>query len=289
MASQYSTLNQTSRADPDNVFCDARRQETRNAAASGLRADERDVKPHGTRRNRTSSAASGAGMGRVRNSQGENKGFFQNLPPPDGPRRSEMATEALPAAFVHVLGNGTIADDGALCPCRLPDTARPPAAATRAAPPARRLCYSTAREDEGERTTSHTPSIDKSAHGNGQGLAAAAKCNHAGHRPRERQLPKVKSRSGESTPLRDAFNSSPPARFPSVQLNHPTPALPLVSAVACHLAPTSPRFIRARPGPLSPRKWPPVSPRLTIGGESIAAGETAGRQPWLPAGRIRQP
>jgi hypothetical protein len=211
-------------------------------------------------------------MGRVRNSQGENNGFFQNPPPPDGPRRSGMATGPLPAAFVHVLGNGTIADDGALCPCRLPDTARPPAAATRAAPPARRLCYSTAREDEGERTTSRTLSTDKSAYGNGQGLAAAAKCNHAEHRPRERQLPKVKSRSGESTPLRDAFNSSPPARFPSVQLNHPTPALPPVSAVACHLAPIPPRFIRAPTGPLIPRNWPPFSPRLTCQSGNLVSG-----------------
>jgi hypothetical protein len=77
---------------------------------------------------------------------------------------------------------------------RVPDTARPPAVVTRVAPPGRRLCYSIAREDEGERTTSRIPSTDKSAHGNGQGLAAAAKSNHAGHRPRERQLPQVKSR-----------------------------------------------------------------------------------------------
>ena len=102
-------------------------------------------------------------VGRVRNSRGGNRGFFQNPSPPDGPRRPGMATGFLPAAFVHVLGNGTIAGDGTACPCRWPDTARPPVVVTRAAPPGRRLCYSTAREDEGEKTTSRTPSRDKSA------------------------------------------------------------------------------------------------------------------------------
>jgi hypothetical protein len=67
---------------------------------------------------------------------------------------------------------------------------------TRAAPLGRRLRYSTAREDEGEKTTSRIPSTSRSAHDSGQELAAAARSNHAGYRPRERQLPKVKSRSG---------------------------------------------------------------------------------------------
>ena len=194
MASQYATPNPTSRAGREIAPHDPGRQNNRDAAANGLRADEHDVKPHGTRRNRTSSAASDAGVGRVRNSRDENRRFFQNPPPPDGPRRPPVATGPLPAACVHVLGNGTIAGDGAACPCRLPDIAGLPVAVTKPAPPGRRLCCSTAREDEGENTTSRTPSRDKSAHGNGQGLAAAAKNNHAGDRPRERQLPKVKSR-----------------------------------------------------------------------------------------------
>jgi hypothetical protein len=179
MDSQYSTLNQTSRAGRDSDSWDARRQETRNAAANGLRADGLAVKPHGTRRNRTSSAASGAAVGRVHNSPGANREFFRNPPPPDGPRRPEMAVGPLPAAFVHVLGNGTIADDGAPCLDRLPDTARPPTAATRVVPLPRRRRYSTEREGEAEKTTSRIPSTDKSAHGNGPGLAAVAKSNHA--------------------------------------------------------------------------------------------------------------
>jgi len=194
MASQYATPNQTSRAGSDSDSCNAPQQETRNAVANGLRADEHAAKLHGIRCSRTSSAASGAAARSVRNSRGGNREFFQNPPPPDGPRRPGMTPGPLPAAFAHALGNGTIAGDGDACPYRLPDTARPPAVVTRAAPPGRRLCYSTAREDEAERTTSRIPSTDKSAHGNGQGLAAAAKSNHAGHRPRERQLPKVKSR-----------------------------------------------------------------------------------------------
>ncbi len=73
--------------------------------------------------------------------------------------------------------------------------------------------------------------------------------------------------SGDSPPLRDAFDWSPPVRVPSLQPNHPAAVVPLFPAAVAHLAPISPRFIRARLGPLSPRKWPPVSPRLThLGG-----------------------
>ena len=192
--SQYATPNQTGRAGREIVPNDSRRKQSRNAVANELRADEHAVKPHGTRRNRTSSAASDAAAGSVRNSRGGNRGFFPNLPHPDGPRQPRATAGPLPAAFVHAHGNGTIADDGAPCPCRLPDTAAPPAAVTSAVPLGRRLRYSTAREDEAEKTTSRTPSRDKSAHGYGLGLAAATKSNHAGLRPRERQLPKVKSR-----------------------------------------------------------------------------------------------
>ena len=46
--------------------------------------------------------------------------------------------------------------------------------------------------------------------------------------------------------------------------------------MARHLAPVSPRFVRAQPGPLIPRNWPPVSPRLTWcrlrGGKAAASG-----------------
>jgi hypothetical protein len=78
--------------------------------------------------------------------------------------------------------------------------------------------------------------------------------------------------SGASTPLRDALNRSPPVRFPSVQLNHHHPALPPLAGEACHLDPISPRFVRARLGPLIPRNWPPVSPRLTCWGQHRAKG-----------------
>jgi hypothetical protein len=167
MASQYATPNQTCRAASDTDSCDACQQETKNAVANGLRADGLAVKPHGTTRNRTFSAASGARAGRVRNSRDGNKGFFPNPPHPDGPRQPRAAAGLLPAAFVHALGNGTIADDGDPCPCRLPDTAAPPAAVTSAVPLPRRRRYSTEREGEAEKTTSRIPSRDKCAHDNG--------------------------------------------------------------------------------------------------------------------------
>ena len=144
--------------------------------------------------NRTSSAASGDAGRTTRNSRGGNREFFQNPPPPDGPRRPGMDSRPVPVADAHALGTDTIARDDAPCPCRWPDTAATPTAGTRAAPPGRKLRYSTGREDEGEKTTSRTPSTDRSALDSGQELVAAAKSSHAGHRPRERQLPTVKSR-----------------------------------------------------------------------------------------------
>jgi hypothetical protein len=179
MASQYATPNPTSRAGRDGDSRDARQRETRIAAASGFRADGLAVKPHGTRRSRTSSAASGAAAGRVRNSRGGNRDLFQNPPPPDGPRRPGMTVEPLPAAGEHALGNGKIVVGGAPCPPRWPDTVRPPTAVTRVAPLPRRRRYSTEREGEAEKTTSRIPSRDKCAHDNEQGLAIVSKSNHA--------------------------------------------------------------------------------------------------------------
>lgn len=167
MASQYSTANPTTRADRHNDHQGIRGQKTGNDVASGLHADELAVKPHGTTRNRTFSAASGARAGRVRNSRDENRGFFQNGPYPDGPRRPGMATGPLPAVDVHALGSGKIVGGGAPCHARWPDTARPPVAVTRAVPLPRRRRYSTEREGEAEKTTSRIPSRDKFAHDNG--------------------------------------------------------------------------------------------------------------------------
>ena len=199
--SQYATPNQTSRAAGNTGSCDARWLEMRDAVANGFRAAAHAVKPVGTRRNRTSSAVSGAGVGKVRNNQGENMGFFRKPPHPDGPRRPGPAAGYLPAAGGLALGNGMIADGGVPCHCCLHDTVRSPAAVTKPALPGRKFCYSTAKEGVGERTTSHTPLVDKSAHerpplrsGARQELAAATNSNYAGYRPRERLLPKVKSR-----------------------------------------------------------------------------------------------
>ena len=228
------------------------------SVANGLHVDARAVKRDGTTRNRTSSGANGDWAGSTRSNQAANRGFFQNRLPPDGPRWPEAAVRLLPADFVHALGSGMTDGDDAPCPCRLPDTAGPPAAVTKAVPPGRKLRYSTAREDEGEKTTSRTPSEDKSAHGNGRELVAASKSNHAEQRPRERQLPQVKSRQRSSL-LRSGtpFNHLPPAYRPSVQLNHSSTPLPPNPAVACPPGSTSPRSACARPGAPAPRNWYP--------------------------------
>jgi hypothetical protein len=165
-----------------------------NAAATALRAGEHDAKPNGTRRNRIASGASADQVRSAGSTPGGSRGFFQNRPPPDGPRWPGTPTGPLPAADAHALGNGTIADGEAPCPAGWPDSAGPPAAVTK---DGRLRCtprYSTVNTDEGARTTSRTPSRDRFGHGRGQVLVAAARGNHAGHGPRERQLPKVKSR-----------------------------------------------------------------------------------------------
>ena len=75
--------------------------------------------------------------------------------------------------------------------------------------------------------------------------------------PRERQLPKVKSRQRRSAPLRGVLDRSPPARPTSVQLNHATAVLPPVPVVAHPLAPIPPRFIRRAAWPPGPAKLAP--------------------------------
>ena len=177
MASQYATAKAATAAGHDNGRPAAGQQDGRIVDANGLRAGEHDVKLHGTRRNRTSSAVSGDPTGSVHNSRGGNRGFFQNRPPPDGPR--SQAARLLPVAFAHAPGNGMLADVGAPCLARWPDTDTPPAAATKDARRPRRLDYSTAKEDAAERTTSHIPSRDKSANDNASELAIASKSNHA--------------------------------------------------------------------------------------------------------------
>lgn len=211
-------------------------------------------------RNRTSSKVSDGWAGTVRSSRAANRGFFQNPPPPDGPRRPAVESRTLPAAHVHAPGSGTLAAGDAACPSRWPDTARPPAAATRAAPLRRRLRYSSVREDEAERTTSRTPSTDKAALGNAPALAAAAKSNHAEDGPRERQLPTVKSRQ-RSYPLRAGTPLSHYLRWIVPQSSLITP---LGTFQPLHpLGSQPPRSCYARRGPLPPRNWPPVSPPPT--------------------------
>jgi hypothetical protein len=204
MASQYSTPNRLRRAVPPTASDGPGRNENHAHAPSGLHADELAVKPHGTSTSRTSSAASDVPARRVRNSRVENRGFFQNPSHPDGPRGVPMAQRTPPAAAVHAPDTGTPAGGDTPCHAHWPDTAVPHATPTNAAPPGGSLRCNSAPKNEGDGTTSRTPSIDRPALGNGPGLAVAAKSNHAEPRPRESPLPKVQSRRGaiDSTPGR---------------------------------------------------------------------------------------
>jgi hypothetical protein len=235
MASQYSTAKTTTPAGRGSDPRAAGRQEERNADASGLRAGELDVKPHGTRHNRTSSAASADPVRSARSSRGGNSRFFRNSPLPDGPRPPRAEIIPLPCAFAHAPGSGRIARVGAACPARWPDTAGPPAAATRGGPPPCRPRYSTAKEDETARTTSRTPSADKSAHDNAPGLAMTSINDHV----EPRTLASANSRrsspgSGASTPLRGVLDRSLPVRPTAVQPNHIPAVIPPVPGDGPH-------------------------------------------------------
>ena len=187
--SQYATTNQTCPVGCKTWPSDPRPRESKNAVANGLHAHERVVKPFGTTTNRTSSRVSGHWAGTARSNRAENRRFFQNSSPPDGPHRSPIVSADAP-------DNGSLVGDDTPYPARSLDNAATHAIATIAARLADRPRYSTAPEDEGEKTASRTPSKDRSDSGSGQGLAVAVKNNHAEPRPRELLLPKVKSRGG---------------------------------------------------------------------------------------------
>ena len=188
-------LTRTSRAAREIAPDDAAvRRGERDAVASGLHADEHAVKPHGTRRNRTSSAASGARAGRVRSSRDGNREFFQNPPPPDGPRRPRAAAGPLPAAGAHAPGNGTIAGDDAPCPSRWPDTAGPPAAATRAVPPRAGLATVPRERMRGRKPLLAPLQETNPRTAMGRDLPSRRRAIMLNDGPRESLLPKVKSR-----------------------------------------------------------------------------------------------
>jgi hypothetical protein len=171
---QYSTPNASPQAGRGIVESNPRPIESRDAIPNGLRACERAVKPHGTSTNRISSAANDARAGTPRSSPAANRGFFQNLRPSDGPRRPPPPLRTVPSAHAHARGIDMPVGGDTPCPPRSPDIAALPTVATKAAPLPNTPRYSTAPENDGERTTARTPSIDKSAGRNGPGLAAAA-------------------------------------------------------------------------------------------------------------------
>ncbi len=189
--SQYGTPKGTCPAGRETSPTDPRPRGSTDAVANGLHADGRVVKPFGTTRNRTSSAASGYSARTARSNPAENTKVFQNPLPSDGPRRSAAAVRPLLAAGGGAPGNGSLADGGTPCRARSPDTDGPHATATSVARIPGMPRYSTASEDEGEKTTSRTPSTGRSAHGSGWGLAVEAENRHAEPRPRELPLPKV--------------------------------------------------------------------------------------------------
>lgn len=152
--------------------------------ANGFRVDGLDVKHYGTTRYRTSATANGGSGRTARSNRAGNTEFFRNLRPCDGPRRPPIP-RLLPSAGALARGNDAIVPGGVPSPVRSPDTAAPHATSTSAVPPHGTSPHNSAPKDEPARTSSHTPSEGRSAHGNGRGLAIALKSHHAEPRPRE--------------------------------------------------------------------------------------------------------
>ncbi len=148
---QYATPNGIRSVARETVLDVLGLEEKKDPVANALHADEHDARHCGTRRNRTSSAASDAAAGRVRSSRDGNREFFQKKSLPDGPRRPPpLALGPLAAAGEPVPGSGKIAGGDAPCPCRSPDNAAQPATASIALPPRCTPCYSSApKNDEG--------------------------------------------------------------------------------------------------------------------------------------------
>ncbi len=147
---QYSTPNGIRPMVRETVPDVLRPKEERESVANALHAGEHDVRHCGTRRNRTSAAANGAGARRVRSSRGGNREFFGKKPLPDGPRKPPTALGPLAVADEPVPGSDTIAGDDIPGPSRSPDTAARPATASISLPPRYTPCYSSApKNDEG--------------------------------------------------------------------------------------------------------------------------------------------
>jgi len=219
--SQYATPKKTCQAGRGTWPSDPRMEGSKNAVAIGLHARGRVVKPFGTTRNRTSARASGGWPRTARSNPAGNREFFRNPPPPDGPRRPQAAGWPPCAADADALGNDSLAGGGTPSPARSPDTGGPLATATNVAPLVGSPGYSIAREDEGEKTTSRTPSKGRSEIGRPPvpggarpGLAVALKNHHAEPRPRELLLPKVQSRGG-------AIHSAPGRPSLLIPTGHP--------------------------------------------------------------------
>jgi hypothetical protein len=146
---QYSTPNGIRSAASETVPDVLRPEGENEPVANALHAGEHDVRHCGTRRSRTSSAASGDGPRRVRSSRDGNREFFQKKPLPDGPRGPRLALGPLAVAGERVPGSGKIAGDDVPCPCRSLDTAAQPATASISLPHCYMPCCSSATKNEG--------------------------------------------------------------------------------------------------------------------------------------------
>jgi|GEM_PF-5796586 hypothetical protein len=172
------------------------------ASPTSPRAGARAVKPDGTSTNRTADADSAAWEQTTRSSPAEHKKIFPKsrlgADPRAGPgkplRRLPLPPPAAPAPAADT-GNSDA--DGT--PGLLPSSARPGRHAKHAIarPPADTPDCNTAPAAAGAQRTARIPSASSGAASDpDESLAPDETVDHAQEDPRERQLPKVKSRGG---------------------------------------------------------------------------------------------
>lgn len=192
------------------------------AAPTGPRAATRAVKPDGTSMNRTADVGSAAWEQTTRSSPAGHRKIFPNprlgADPRAGPGRPPQLQPAPPPpAHAPAADTGNSGADDT--PGPLPSSARSGQHAKHATalPPADTPDCNTAPAVAGAQRTARIPSAGSdAASAPDKSLAPDQIVDHAQEDPRERQLPKVKSRGGASLLSETPYNHSPIPRSPSL-------------------------------------------------------------------------
>jgi hypothetical protein len=248
-----------------------------SAAANAARAHAHDATPDGTTGRRIADRENGDRARIARSNRADGSGFFQNPPPPDGPRTSfRPALRQRPgAAPAPAAGTGRPAAAGRPSRARSSGTAPLPAIATSTEPPPDTPARNTAPEGAAAETAARTLSRDTTGCAEESPSGRESRRLHSAKNNRhhvELAAP-LRSRHLEVGPtgglcsLVVKSRRRVPALLRGVIL---PPSRPTLFRLATHYAgyrcpagPPSAARRAARDGPLLAQKWPPFKPLLT--------------------------